>query len=81
MASEHIEFTETQIHDNLTWLNWKIKREVFTSLFGLNEGYKVQLSEDPQLDKAIAEIPEAKALYEKARTILAQKQAAEVSRP
>jgi carboxyl-terminal processing protease len=81
LDSEHIQFTEPEISENLTWIEWKIKREVFTSLFGLNDGYKVQLSEDPQLDKAIAEIPEAKALYEKARTVLAQKQAAEVSHP
>ena len=36
---------------------------MFTTVFGLNEGYKVALENDPQLEKAEDLIPQAKALY------------------
>jgi carboxyl-terminal processing protease len=55
-------------------LKWEIKREVFTSVFGQNEGYKVELENDPQLDKAETLIPQARALYQNARKILAQRE-------
>lgn len=77
LDKEHIRFTEPDIQDNLTWLKLHIRREVFTSLFGLNEGYKVELQDDQQVQKAIAEIPEAKALYDNARKVLAQRQSNE----
>lgn len=73
LASEHIKFTDENIQSNLSWLKWQIKREVFTSVFGQDAGYKVALEDDPQLDKAIELIPQARALYQNARKILAQK--------
>src|SRR5215472_2284515 len=76
LTQEHIDFSEQQIQDNLSWLKWEIKREVFTTVFGLNEGYKVALESDPQLDKAIASLPQAKALYANARKIVAERQTA-----
>jgi carboxyl-terminal processing protease len=75
LGEQHIPFTEQQIQQNLPWLKWEIKREVFTTVFGLNEGYKVALENDPQLDKAIESIPQAKALYASARRIVAQREA------
>ena len=74
LADQHIQFTDQQIQQNLPWLKWEIKREVFTTLFGLNEGYKVELENDPQLDKAEESIPQAKALYANARKIVAERQ-------
>src|SRR5215469_1826299 len=76
LAQEHIDFSDQQVQDNVVWLKWEIKREVFTTVFGLNEGYKVALENDPQLDKAIASLPQAKALYANARKIVAERQTA-----
>ncbi|HKS82662.1 MAG TPA: S41 family peptidase [Candidatus Acidoferrales bacterium] len=73
LASEHIKFTDADIQANLSWLKWQIKREVFTSVFGQDAGYKVALDDDPQLNKAIELIPQSRALYQNARKILAQK--------
>jgi carboxyl-terminal processing protease len=81
LDQQHIKFTEPDIQDNLTWLKWKIKREVFTSVFGLNEGYKVELQNDPQLQKAVELIPQAKALYQNARKIVAERNAGPPTRP
>ncbi len=74
LGKQHIQFTDGNIQSNLTWLRWQIRREVFTSVFGQSAGYKVALEIDPQLDKAIEEIPQARALYQNARKILAQKE-------
>jgi carboxyl-terminal processing protease len=74
LATQSIAVTDEQIQKDLPWIKWEIKREVFTTVFGLNDGYKVALEYDPQLDKAIASIPQAKALYANARKIVAQRQ-------
>jgi carboxyl-terminal processing protease len=81
LDEQHIRFTEPDIQDNLAWLKWRIKREVFTSVFGLNEGYKVELQEDVQVQKAADSIPQAKALYENARKIVAEREAGQGTRP
>jgi len=81
LTDQQIPFTEDQIQRNAVWLKWDIRREVFTSIFGLEEGYKVQLEDDPQLEAAIRSIPEAEALYANARKILAQREAPDLTRP
>jgi carboxyl-terminal processing protease len=81
LSNQHIKYTEPEIQENLTWLKWQIKREVFTSVFGLNEGFKVALQDDPQLDKAIDLIPQSRALYQNARKIVAERQAGQISHP
>jgi carboxyl-terminal processing protease len=81
LDQQHIKFTEPDIRDNLAWLKWKIKREVFTTVFGLNEGYKVELQEDAQLQKAEELVPQARALYQNARKIVAERAAGQPSHP
>jgi carboxyl-terminal processing protease len=78
---ENIKYTATDIRDNLSWIKWEIKGEVFTSVFGQNEGYKVLLENDPQLDKAETLIPQAKTLYQNARKIVAEREATQGSSP
>ncbi len=74
LDKEKIKYTDQDIQANLAWLKWQIKRETFTSLFGLTDGYKVELQDDPQLDKAVELIPQAKALYQNARKVLAERE-------
>jgi len=81
LGTQHIKFTEQDIQANLEWLKWQIRREVFTTVFGLNDGYKVALQDDPQLDKAVGLIPQSRALYQNALKIVAQREAAQNSRP
>ena len=81
LNKQHIDYTAAQIQKDLPWLKWEIKREVFTSVFGLDQGYKVELQDDPQLDKAETLVPEARALYQNARHVVAQREAAENSTP
>jgi carboxyl-terminal processing protease len=81
LAQQQVPFTEEQLQKDLPWLKWEIKREVFTTVFGLNEGYKVALENDPQLEKAVESIPQAKALYASARKIVAERQAGGAGQP
>jgi len=81
LDQQHFKFTEPDMQDNLAWIKWKIKREVFTTVFGLNDGYKVELQEDPQLQKAEELIPQARALYQNARKIVAERGAGQPTHP
>jgi carboxyl-terminal processing protease len=81
LDKQKIKYTDADIQANIVWLKWQIKREVFTSYFGLNDGYKVELQDDVQLEKAIDLIPQAKALYQNARKILAERNAGQLSQP
>jgi carboxyl-terminal processing protease len=74
LNQQHIPFTPEQIQQITPWLKWEIKREVFTTVFGLDAGYKVQLENDPQLQKAIDSLPQARALYATARKVVAQRE-------
>jgi carboxyl-terminal processing protease len=73
MSKHDVRYTEPEISENLDWIKRKIKQEVFLSTFGEQEGTKVQLEADPQVQKAVEAIPQARALYENARKIVAQR--------
>ena len=81
LDQQKIKYSDADIQANISWLKWQIKREVFTSYFGLNDGYKVELQDDVQLEKAIELIPQAKALYQNARKVLAEREAGQISQP
>jgi len=73
VAKFNIRYTEPEFAENLDWLKRKIKQEVFMSNYGTAEGLKVLLEADPQLQKAVEAIPQARALYENARKVVAQR--------
>jgi len=73
LSKHNIRYTESEFAENQEWLKRKIKQEVFMSNFGTQEGFKVLLDADPQVQKAVEAIPEARALYENARKIIAQR--------
>ncbi len=73
LEKQHVAYTETDISENLDWIKRKIKRELFVSVFGLEEGFKVELENDVQVQKAIEQLPQARALYENARKVIAQR--------
>src|SRR6184192_1157605 len=81
LASKNVHYTEAELADNLDWVKRKIKQEVFLSVFGQQESFKVQLEADPQLLAAVDAVPQARALYEKARKIIAQRASAPTYRP
>jgi carboxyl-terminal processing protease len=73
LSKHNVHYTEPEIAENLDWIKRKIKQEVFLSTFGQQEGFKVSLEADPQVQKAFEAIPQARALYENARKVVAQR--------
>ncbi len=62
LRSRNLEFTNEDIQNNLDFIKRRIKQEVYTSSFGLQEGFKVAIQGDTQVLKALEVMPEAKAL-------------------
>jgi len=81
LAAQHVRYTEPDLAQNLDWVKRKIKQEVFLSIFGQQESFKVQLEADPQLLAAVDAVPQARALYQNARKIIAQRAGASPDRP
>ena len=68
LISRNIEFTEKDINSSKDFIKRRIKQDVFTSSFGLQEGYKVSIQGDTQVSKALEVLPEAKLLMTSGRT-------------
>ncbi|PYU25600.1 MAG: S41 family peptidase [Acidobacteria bacterium] len=81
LDNKNIHYGEADIAANVDWIKREIKKEVFVSVFGLPTGDEVELENDPQVLKAIEGLPQARALYENARRVLAQRLAAPVAQP
>ncbi|HUK54553.1 MAG TPA: S41 family peptidase [Candidatus Binatia bacterium] len=73
LAKQKVTYSESELAENMDWVKRKIKREVFLSVFGLAESYKVDLESDIQVQRAVDALPQARALYENARKLLAQR--------
>jgi carboxyl-terminal processing protease len=81
LAKHNVRYTEPEMSENMDWLKRKIKQEIFVSNFGMQDGLKVQLEADPQVQKAVEAIPQARALYQNARKIVAQRMGATADQP
>src|SRR5271166_1521296 len=79
LAKHDVKYTEPEYAENLDWIKRKIKQEVFMSTYGTQEGFKVLLEADPQVQKAVESVPQARALYENARKVVAQRSGAPLS--
>ncbi len=73
LGKHNIRYTEPEFAESQDWVKRKIKQEVFMSNYGTQEGFKVLLEADPQVQKAVEAIPQARALYENARKVVAQR--------
>jgi len=73
LNKHNIHYTEPEFSENQDWVKRKIRQEVFMSTYGTAEGFKVLLEADPQVQKAVDAIPQARALYENARKVIAQR--------
>src|SRR5712664_4076014 len=81
LSKHTVRYTEPEMAETGDWIKRKIKQEVFMSTFGQQEGFKVLLESDPQVQKAVDAIPEARALYQTAKRITAQRTGGAASQP
>ncbi len=81
LGKHTVRYTEPEMAESLDWIKRKIKQEVFMSSFGQQEGFKVLLEADPQVQKAVEAIPQARALYQNARKVVAQRTGGTLNQP
>ena len=81
VTAENISCPPAELAQNLDWVKRKIKQEIFLSTFGQQESLKVELEADPQVIASIEAVPQARALYENARKILAEREGTNTYRP
>jgi carboxyl-terminal processing protease len=62
LRNTKIQFTEKDIQDNLPQIKNQIRQEIFTALWGSEEGYKVASNQDKQIQTALEVFPKAEAL-------------------
>ncbi|MBP1623325.1 MAG: carboxyl-terminal protease [Acidobacteria bacterium] len=67
LRNRNIEFTDEDIQSNADFIKRRIRREVFNSLFGLQEGVRIDIQGDNQVQKALEMMPEAKLLMSSGR--------------
>lgn len=67
LRSRRIDFTENDIKENTSFIERHIKQEVYTYFFGRQEGFKIAVSADNQLNKALEVLPQARLLMSTGR--------------
>jgi len=71
LEQEKISYSQADFLLNEDWLRRNIKSEIFVSEFGQESGLRVHAEEDPEVLKAIDLLPQARALQENAKKIIA----------
>lgn len=73
LSGKNISFNEADLQKNLNWVKMNIKSEIFVDQFGLEPSLKARAEGDPEIAKAIDLLPQARALLENARRVMAQR--------
>ena len=76
LEDEKVPFTESELVENNDWVRSNIKSEIFTDAMGQVEGLKVRAETDPEVVKALDLLPQARALAESARKVIAERNSA-----
>lgn len=76
LASNNTDFEEADFAGNLDFIKRQIRYEYFLAHAGQEEAQKVLLDGDPQVNKALEALPQAKALFQNVRKTLASKSTA-----
>ena len=66
-------YTEADFVQNNDWIRSNIKSELFVDAFGQEEGLKIRAETDPEVTKALDLMPQARALAENAKKIVAER--------
>src|SRR4030088_1408895 len=76
LDAEKIAYTEAEIIESNDWLRSNIKSELFVDTFGQEEGLKVLAETDPDVIKALDLMPQARALADNAKKVVAERNSA-----
>ena len=76
LEEEKVPFTEGELVENHDWVRSNIKSELFVDAYGQEEGLKVRAESDPDVMKALELLPQARALADNAKKVIAERNAA-----
>ena len=74
LKEQEVPFQESDVTANLDYIRQNIKMELFLSVFGMDEAYKLEAVADVQVQKAIQLLPQAAALEESVKQVIARKE-------
>jgi len=80
LDADKIPYTEADLVQNNDWVRSNIKSELFVDAYGQEEGLKVKAQTDPEVQKALDLLPQAKQLADNARRVIAQRNSTTLSR-
>jgi len=73
LDDQKVTFTEADLAENAEWVHTNIKAELFINEFGQQEGMRVHAEGDPEVQKALDLLPQARQLADNAKKIIAQR--------
>ena len=79
LDEQKIPFTEADLAENAEWVHTNIKAELFINEFGQQEGMRVHAEGDPEVQKALDLLPQARQLADNAKKIIAQRSSARLT--
>jgi carboxyl-terminal processing protease len=73
LTKEGVQFTEAEFAENLDWIKQQLRREVFISVFSIEDARKMGVETDPMVQKAVDSLPKAKSLLDNAKKMIVQR--------
>ena len=73
LDDQKVTFTEADLAENNDWVRTNIKAELFINEFGQQEGMRVHADGDPEVQKALDLLPQARQLADNAKKTIAQR--------
>ena len=80
LDADKVPYTEADLLQNDEWIKSNLKSEIFVDAFGQEEGLKVKAETDPEVLKGLDLLPQARALAENARKVIAERNSGSLSR-
>ena len=80
LDADKVPYTEADLLQNDEWIKSNLKSEIFVDAFGQEEGLKVKAETDPEVLKGLDLLPQARALAENAKKIIAERNSGSLNR-
>jgi carboxyl-terminal processing protease len=80
LDADKVPYSEADLLQNDEWVKSNLKSEIFVDAFGQEEGLKVKAETDPEVLKGLDLLPQARALAENARKVIAQRNSGSLNR-
>ena len=73
IKKQNVEVTPAEFAENLDWIKQQIRREVYISVFNIEDSRRMTMETDPMVIKAAEALPKAKELLERAKKMMVRR--------